>query len=78
MAKDGAVTREQIGLTATRRFIVPVAGLMLVVGAMMIAVILYSARTMDENIVGAQTELIDNSINARLTRSLSEDRKSVV
>ncbi|HYN45105.1 MAG TPA: bifunctional diguanylate cyclase/phosphodiesterase, partial [Allosphingosinicella sp.] len=66
--------REQIGLTATRRFVVPVAGLMLVVGAMMIAVILYSARKMDENIVGAQTELIDNSINARLTRSLSEVR----
>ena len=58
----------------TRRFVAPVAGLMLVVGAMMIAVILYSARKMDENIVGSQTELIDNSINARLTRSLSELR----
>ena len=52
----------------------PIAGLMLLVGAMMIAVILYSARKMDENIVSAQTELIDNSINARLTRSLSELR----
>ncbi len=69
-----ATPGEQTGLTATRRLIVPMAGLMLVVGAMMIAVILYSARTMDENIVGAQTELIDNSINARLTRSLSEVR----
>ena len=69
-----AITREQNGVSATRRFIVPVAGLMLVVGAMMIAVILYSARKMDENIVSAQTELIDNSINARLTRSLSELR----
>ncbi|HKR23782.1 MAG TPA: bifunctional diguanylate cyclase/phosphodiesterase [Allosphingosinicella sp.] len=74
MAKDATGLREQVGVTATRRFIVPVAGLMLVVGAMMIAVILYSARTMDENIVSAQTELIDNSINARLTRSLSEVR----
>jgi len=74
MAKDKAGLGEQIGLTATRRFIVPVAGLMFVVGAMMIAVILYSARTMDENIVSAQTELIDNSVNARLTRSLSELR----
>jgi diguanylate cyclase (GGDEF)-like protein len=64
----------QTGLAATRRLIVPMAGLMLAVGAMMIAVILYSARTMDENIVSAQTELIDNSINARLTRSLSELR----
>jgi diguanylate cyclase (GGDEF)-like protein len=74
MAKNMARMREQIGLTATRRLLVPVAGLMLAVGAMMIAVILYSARTMDENIVSAQTELIDNSINARLTRSLSELR----
>ncbi|HYI49185.1 MAG TPA: EAL domain-containing protein [Allosphingosinicella sp.] len=69
-----AITREHNGVSATRRFIVPVAGLMLVAGAMMIAVILYSARKMDENIVGSQTELIDNSINARLTRSLSELR----
>ena len=46
--------------------IVPDGGLMLLVGAAMIAVILYSARTMDENIVSSQTELIDNSINARL------------
>src|ERR1043165_8542817 len=74
MAKDGTTLGEQIGVTATRRFIVPVAALMFIVGAMMIAVILYSARTMDENIVGAQTELIDNSLNARLTRSLSELR----
>ncbi|HVQ08494.1 MAG TPA: EAL domain-containing protein [Allosphingosinicella sp.] len=74
MAKTIAITRERNGVSATRRFIVPVAGLMFVVGAMMIAVILYSARKMDENIVGAQTELIDNSINARLTRSLSELR----
>jgi len=74
MAKTIAGIRDQIGVTATRRLIVPLAGLMLVVGAMMIAVILYSARTMDENIVSAQTELIDNSINARLTRSLSELR----
>jgi len=74
MAKTMTGIREQIGLAATRRLIVPVAALMLAVGAMMIAVILYSARTMDENIVSAQTELIDNSINARLTRSLSELR----
>jgi diguanylate cyclase (GGDEF)-like protein len=74
MAKTMATPRERNGVSATRRFIVPVAALMFVVGAAMIAVILYSARKMDENIVGAQTELIDNSINARLTRSLSELR----
>src|ERR1044072_9395318 len=74
MARDGAALAEQVGVTATRRFIVPVAALLFVVGAMMIAVILYSARKMDENIVGAQTELIDNTLNARLTRSLSELR----
>ena len=69
-----ATKRKHIGLAATRRLIIPMAGLMLIVGAVMIAVILYSARTMDENIVSAQTELIDNSLNARLTRSLSEVR----
>jgi len=74
MANNVSALRQQIGLRATRRLLVPVAGLMLAVGAMMIAVILYSARTMDQNIVSSQTELIDNSINARLTRSLSEVR----
>jgi diguanylate cyclase (GGDEF)-like protein len=69
-----ATHRKQIGLAATKRLIIPMAGLMLIVGAVMIAVILYSARTMDANIVTAQTELIDNSISARLTRSLSEVR----
>jgi diguanylate cyclase (GGDEF)-like protein len=68
------VSTEQTGLKASKRFIVPIAGVMLLVGAMLIAVILYSARTMDENIVTSQAELIDNSINARLTRSLSEVR----
>ena len=61
-------------MSATRRFVVPIAIVMLLVGAAMVAVILYSARKMDENIVSAQTELIDNSLNARLTRSLSEVR----
>ena len=61
-----AISSKQTGLTATQRLIMPMAGLMLLVGATMIAVILYSARTMDENIVTSHTELIDNSINARL------------
>ena len=52
-----AVLTEQTGLRASKRFIIPVAGVMLIVGAMMIAVILYSARTMDENIVTSQAEL---------------------
>ena len=69
-----ATTRQLVGLAATRRVIVPMAAIMLLVGAMMVGIILYSARTMDRNIVSAQTELIDKSINARLTRSLSEVR----
>jgi len=69
-----ATFRKPTGLAATQRLIIPMAGLMLIVGAAMIAVILYSARTMDENVVTSQTELIDNSINARLARSLSELR----
>ncbi|MEA3031974.1 MAG: hypothetical protein QOG13_3299 [Sphingomonadales bacterium] len=69
-----ATFRKPTGLAATQRLIIPMAGLMLLVGAAMIAVILYSARTMDENVVSSQTELIDNSINARLARSLSELR----
>ncbi len=62
------------GLTATRRLIGQMLALMLVVGAMLIGVVLYSARTMDANAVTAQSELIDNSLSARLTRSLSELR----
>ena len=69
-----AALSKRTGLTAIQRLIIPMAGLMLIVGAAMIAVILYSARTMDANIVTSQTELIDNSINARLARSLSELR----
>jgi diguanylate cyclase (GGDEF)-like protein len=74
MAKSVTNRGEQNGVSATRRFVVPIAIVMLLVGAAMVAVILYSARKMDENIVSAQTELIDNSLNARLTRSLSEVR----
>ncbi len=69
-----AINSKRTGLAAAQRLIIPMAGLMLLVGAAMIAVILYSARTMDENVVTSQTELIDNSINARLARSLSELR----
>jgi diguanylate cyclase (GGDEF)-like protein len=74
MARGITTVREENGVSATRRFVVPIAIVMLLVGAAMVAVILYSARKMDENIVSAQTELIDNSLNARLTRSLSEVR----
>jgi hypothetical protein len=74
MARGVTTVREEIGVSATRRFVVPIAIVMLLVGAAMVAVILYSARKMDENIVSSQTELIDNSLNARLTRSLSEVR----
>jgi len=69
-----AIITKRTGLAAAQRLIIPMAGLMLLVGAAMIAVILYSARTMDENVVRSHTELIDNSINARLARSLSELR----
>jgi diguanylate cyclase (GGDEF)-like protein len=69
-----ATTRQLTGLAAARRVIFPMAAIMLLVGAMLVGIILYSARTMDRNIVTSQTELIDNSINARLTRSLSELR----
>src|SRR6218665_3920812 len=74
MARAVTRIREENGVSATRRFVVPIAIVMLLVGAAMVAVILYSARKMDENIVSSQTELIDNSLNARLTRSLSEVR----
>jgi diguanylate cyclase (GGDEF)-like protein len=74
MARAITSVREENGVSATRRFVVPIAIVMLLVGVAMVAVILYSARKMDENIVSAQTELIDNSLNARLTRSLSEVR----
>jgi len=74
MARGVKTIREENGVSATRRFVVPIAIVMLLVGAAMVAVILYSARKMDENIVSAQTELIDNSLNGRLTRSLSEVR----
>jgi diguanylate cyclase (GGDEF)-like protein len=74
MARAVTSVREENGVSATRRFVVPIAIVMLLVGAAMVAVILYSARKMDENIVSSQTELIDNSLNARLTRSLSEVR----
>ena len=69
-----AETRNRTVFVRRKRLIIPVAGVMMMVGATMIAVILYSARKMDDNIVTSQTELIDNSINARLTRSLSEVR----
>jgi len=69
-----ATTRQLTGLAAARRVIFPMAAIMLLVGAVLVGIILYSARTMDRNIVTSQTELIDNSINARLTRSLSELR----
>ncbi len=74
MASGVTRVREENGVSATRRFVVPIAIVMLLVGAALVAVILYSARKMDENIVSSQTELIDNSLNARLTRSLSEVR----
>ena len=74
MAKALTSVRKVNGVSATRRFVVPIAIVMLLVGAAMVAVILYSARKMDENIVSSQTELIDNSLNARLTRTLSEVR----
>src|SRR3982750_2952217 len=74
MARGVTTVHEENGVSATRRFVVPIAIVMLLVGAALIAVILYSARKMDENIVSAQPELIDNSLNARLTRSLSEVR----
>ncbi len=74
MARAGTSVREENGVSATRRFVVPIAIVMLLVGAAMVAIILYSARKMAENIVSAQTELIDNSLNGRLTRSLSEVR----
>ncbi|HEY5710274.1 MAG TPA: EAL domain-containing protein [Allosphingosinicella sp.] len=69
-----AMTRQLTGLAAARRVIFPMAAIMLLIGAVLVGIILYSARTMDRNIVTSQTELIDNSINARLTRSLSELR----
>ena len=50
-------------MSATRRFVVPIAIVMALVGAAMLPVILYSARKMDENTVSTQTELVDNSIN---------------
>jgi diguanylate cyclase (GGDEF)-like protein len=74
MASGQISVREEYGVSATRRFVVPIAIVMMLVGAALVAVILYSARKMDENIVSSQTELIDNSLNARLTRSLSEVR----
>src|SRR5437868_6935301 len=74
MARRATTLREENGVSATRRFVVPIVIVMLLIGAALIAVILYSARKMDENIVSSQTELIDNSLNARLTRSLSEVR----
>ena len=74
MARRATTLREENGVSATRRFVVPIVIVMLLIGAALIAVILYSARKMDENIVSSQTELIDNSLNGRLTRSLSEVR----
>jgi diguanylate cyclase (GGDEF)-like protein len=74
MASAATTVREENGVSATRRFVVPIAIVMLLVGAALVAVILYSARKMDEIVVSTQTELIDNSLNARLTRSLSEVR----
>ena len=74
MARGATRVREEVGVSATRRFVIPVAIVTLLLGAVMVAVILYSARKMDENAVNAQTELIDNSLNGRLTRSLSEVR----
>jgi diguanylate cyclase (GGDEF)-like protein len=74
MARGATTGREENGVSATRRFVVAIAIVMLLIGVAIVAVILYSARKMDENIVKGQTELIDNSLNARLTRSLSEVR----
>jgi diguanylate cyclase (GGDEF)-like protein len=74
MARGATTGPEENGVSATRRFVVAIAIVMLLVGMAIVAVILYSARKMDENIVSAQTEAIDNSLNARLTRSLSEVR----
>ncbi len=48
--------------------------LMLLVGTALVGIVLYSARSMDNNIIGAQSELINNSISERLVRSLSELR----
>lgn len=61
-------------LSAARKLISTIIILMLIVGAALVGVVLYSARTMDRNTVTAQSELIDNSLTARLTRSLSELR----
>jgi len=55
MARRATSVREENGVSATRRFVIPIAIVMLLVGAAMIAIILYSARKMDENIVSAQT-----------------------
>ena len=74
MARRVTTVREENGVSATRRFVVPIAIVMLLVGAALVAVILYSARKMDEIIVSGDTEQIDNSINFRLTRTLSDMR----
>ncbi len=74
MARGLTNLPEANGVSATRRFVVPIAIVMLLVGAAMVAVILYSARKMDENIVSRDTELVDNSINGGLTRTLRDMR----
>ncbi len=52
----------------------PIAALLWVLAALVLTVLLYSARMMDVNTVERQKALIDNSLSLRLSQSLSELR----
>ncbi len=57
-----------------RRLIWRIAGVMFAVGILLVAIVLYSGRSMDEAALENERALIDNAFSSRLVRAVSEAR----
>ena len=70
----GGVGPKKAGHGAVRRLVVPIAGALILLAAVLVTVVFYSATRMNQSAIAQQRKLTDNALSLRLVQALSELR----